>query len=339
MTPPYLSIIITARNDDHGGNFLTRLQIFVDSLIEQTNRFGLNSELIIVEWNPPRHNLKLAKVLIWPTENKFCKIRIIEVPPKIHRRYKHSKNLPLFQMVAKNVGVRRSKGQYILVTNADIVFSSELIKFFSRRKLDAKYMYRIDRSDVRCPLNSDYTLEELIKYFQKNIVRIYKRNGTVYKDKPNEYLSIKSLLSFYIKAKGIIKKDSSPILHTNASGDFTLMAKKVWWKLRGYPEFEMFSWKIDTLFCYTAFFSGTIEKVLKPPYKIFHMEHKIDSEWSPEIGFKKMFEKFHKLGVPVMTSRECYALVKKMKKMNKHIIFNSKNWGLSEESLVETPII
>ena len=50
---PYLSVVVTARNDDHGGNLLGRMQVFVDAWISQAKRHNLSSELIVVEWNPP----------------------------------------------------------------------------------------------------------------------------------------------------------------------------------------------------------------------------------------------------------------------------------------------
>ena len=50
---PYLSIIVVSRNDDHGGHLLGRMQMFTGDLLEQLEDNRLESELIIVEWNPP----------------------------------------------------------------------------------------------------------------------------------------------------------------------------------------------------------------------------------------------------------------------------------------------
>ena len=52
-TPPYLSLVVTTRNDDHGGNALGRMQAFVSGWIAQAKRYDIPSELIVVEWNPP----------------------------------------------------------------------------------------------------------------------------------------------------------------------------------------------------------------------------------------------------------------------------------------------
>jgi hypothetical protein len=75
-------------------------------------------------------------VLRWPADFGPCTVRFIEVPPEVHDRYRHAANLPLFQMIAKNAGIRRAQGRFILVTNADILFSEELAAFFGQRRLE-----------------------------------------------------------------------------------------------------------------------------------------------------------------------------------------------------------
>ena len=81
---PYLSIVATARNDNHGGNLLRRMQIFVDACINQCKRHNLASELVIVEWNPPADKPKLAEALRWPEDTGPCEVRIIEVLDEPH---------------------------------------------------------------------------------------------------------------------------------------------------------------------------------------------------------------------------------------------------------------
>src|SRR5579871_2270747 len=103
IEPPYLSVVATARNDDHGGNLLRRMQIFVDAWINQAKRHQLPCELILVEWNPPEDRERLATALRWPSETGPCQVRIIEVPAEVHARYRYASVLPLYQMIAKNV--------------------------------------------------------------------------------------------------------------------------------------------------------------------------------------------------------------------------------------------
>ncbi|MDB5305838.1 MAG: hypothetical protein JWO38_40, partial [Gemmataceae bacterium] len=63
---PYLSVVAAARNDDHGGNLLGRMQLFVNGLLEQCRRHRLPAELVLVEWNPPPDRPRLADALRWP---------------------------------------------------------------------------------------------------------------------------------------------------------------------------------------------------------------------------------------------------------------------------------
>jgi hypothetical protein len=56
---PYLSFVIAARNDDYGGNFLHRMQVFVNVLFWLWERHNLDAELVVVEWNPPKDRPRL----------------------------------------------------------------------------------------------------------------------------------------------------------------------------------------------------------------------------------------------------------------------------------------
>jgi hypothetical protein len=174
---PYLSVVVTARNDDHGGNLLRRMQVFVDAWINQSKRHNLPSELIVVEWNPPAERERLVTALRWPAETGPCQVRIIEVPAEVHSQYRHAAALPLYQMIAKNVGIRRARGEFILATNIDIVFSDELMEFLARRRLEQGKMYRIDRTDVMSDVPVEGTLDEQLAYCSNNLIRVFAREG------------------------------------------------------------------------------------------------------------------------------------------------------------------
>src|SRR5437763_8576922 len=100
---PLLSVVVTSRNDDHGGSLLRRMQTFVNALAGQCRRHGLAAELVVVEWNPPPGRPRLADALRWPAGPGPCAVRVVEVPAAVHRRLRHADALPLFQMIGKNV--------------------------------------------------------------------------------------------------------------------------------------------------------------------------------------------------------------------------------------------
>src|SRR5438270_12732264 len=141
---PYISLVVTARNDNHGGSLLSRMQAFVNGWIGQCKRHGLLSELIVVDWNPPQDRPPLMEALRWPEDTRPCDVRFIQVPLEIHSRFRHADVLPLYQMIAKNVGIRRARGQFILATNIDIIFSDELMQYLAQGRLQLGRMYRMD---------------------------------------------------------------------------------------------------------------------------------------------------------------------------------------------------
>ena len=111
---PYPSVVAAARNDDHGGNLPRLLQTFLNALVAQAHRHRVPVELVPVEWNPPPEKVPLAQALRWPADSAPRRVRIITVPPEVYLRRWLAEVLPLFQMIARNVGIRRAKGEFIL---------------------------------------------------------------------------------------------------------------------------------------------------------------------------------------------------------------------------------
>jgi hypothetical protein len=171
-------VVATSRNDDHGGDMLRRMQIFVSAWIEQCRRHKLASELVLVEWNPPAGRAPLSEALQWPTDPGPCTVRIVTVPEACHRRYRHSDALPLFQMIAKNVGIRRARAPFVLATNVDILFSDELVSYMAAGRLEKGRFYRIDRSDAMAGVPLEGGVVEQLEYCRSHLLRVNEREGT-----------------------------------------------------------------------------------------------------------------------------------------------------------------
>lgn len=174
---PYLSLVVAARNDDHGGNMLARMQGMLDSWIGPAERCGLPSEIVVVEWNPPADRPRLKDLLRWPLQPEYCQVRFIEVPAEVHARFKNAAAIPLHQMIAKNVGIRRAHGEFVLATNLDIIFSAQLMRFLAERRLETDVMYRIDRRDVAQAVSRYASLDELLSLCETNMLRVFAREG------------------------------------------------------------------------------------------------------------------------------------------------------------------
>jgi hypothetical protein len=329
---PKLSIVATTRNDDHGGNQLARTQLFINGLAEQALRFKLPIEVLLVEWNPPSDRGPLADALSWPGSEWFDP-SVITVGPELHRKLAHAEALPLFQMIAKNVGIRRASAPFVLATNIDILFSDELFKFFDDLKPGA--MYRVDRLDIvadldRKPLPSPAECRAL------PWARAHRQDGTHYPDgrRPPWYWVARSRVNR--TAWNVLHGGALPALHTQACGDFTLTTKEAWDAMRGYAEWPMYSWQIDGLPIFQAFAGGLEEVDLRPPMVTYHLEHGEGSGWSPE-GASRLFGRLDAAGIPYLTAARYDGLVREVLRDRPGFHpFNGPDWGMASADLPVT---
>lgn len=324
MKKPKISIVATCRNDNHGGDLLYRLQLFVSCLVDQCKRYKLNIELILVEWNPPANKPRLAEVLSWPKDFGPCIVRIIEVSEKTHKSFIYSEHLPLFQMIAKNVGIRRAKGQFILATNIDILFSDELIRFMSSIWLRKNRLYRVDRYDVPATIPIHLSVKEQLDYCRRNFLRVNGREES-YEYSTGQMIPI------------ISRGECNCRIHTNASGDFTLLDRDNWFKLRGYPEFETISTHIDSVFCSMAHHGPARQHLLKGNKVVYHIEHSRETGdtsklWGAE---SKNEDNKARKKVPKLANPQVVAWGNQMHREGRALIFNDENWGIAEEQFFE----
>ena len=142
----------------------------------------------------------------------------------------------------------------------------------------------------------------------------------------------------HVPASAVATRRTEPIgavhLHTNACGDFTLMAREHWFDLRGYPEFDMYSFHIDSILCYAAHHGGASEEILKEPMRIYHIEHGMGSGWTPE-GQARLFDRLRAKGISWIEYQELVVWAAQMRKLNSPFIFNRENWGLGDFELPE----
>ena len=63
MTNPYISVVVTTRNDNYGENMRRRLDMFVQGLDQCQQKYPGLFELVIVEWNPPKDQQSLSTII------------------------------------------------------------------------------------------------------------------------------------------------------------------------------------------------------------------------------------------------------------------------------------
>lgn len=343
---PYLSFVMISRNDDYGGNTLQRMQVSINGRLEQLEKYRIESELILMEWNPPPDRPLLKDVISWPENLQHCTIRIVEVPPDIHRRYEYSDRLNINAVVSINSGIRRARGQWVLPGNIDLLYSDELMRFIASKQLNRNERYRIDRTDVDRHVVQHKTLEEQLEYCKNNIIRVHGYDPSA-------------------RRKFERFRRPFPILHTNASGDFQLLSREWWHKLHGYNEIDIISAFADSILCYASYAAGVKEVVLKQPMRFYHIDHdnkfndrKLESPLPGEkillssaipAGLSKKLMSFYQRflfhtgyhfesridGIPTLPYLECIRMCQDMLSGKRPYIFNDENWGLGRESLEE----
>jgi len=350
---PYLSIVAASRNDDHGGDPLRRTQIFINCLARQATAHRLPVELILVDWNPVPDRPGLAGVLRLPAgTEEWCQARAITVPAALHARVKYADKLAFFQMIAKNAGIRRARGEFVLATNIDIIFSEELFRFLARRQLDQGKMYRTDRHDIQAGLSEHLTLAETLDYAWANPIRSHRRIGpkkllaALYPSPAHvrtctpDLDAVRRIGGFDVREQDgawlvhAERTTSIEHLHTNGCGDFKLISRQGWEAIRGYPEFEAFSFNIDSMGLVAAHYAGFEEVTLLPPCVCFHIEHSLGSGWTPE-GEKKLFARLRAANILNPEWPTLLPLVDQMRRERRTLDFNHPGWGLGDFDLPE----
>lgn len=136
---PRLSFVVTGRNDNYDGNFEERLII----ALEHNIRSLPTAEFIFVEWNPYLDRPLTSEKL----KDYFGdSIKCFVVHPKYHKYYCSIDEF--LEYPAKNVGVRRAKGEFIGCINSDIIFCPDLVESLND-SLSANILYRATRIDIR----------------------------------------------------------------------------------------------------------------------------------------------------------------------------------------------
>ena len=332
MNNPYLSIVFAARNDNYGGDFNQRLQNMLTWNIALLEEYAVPSEIILVNYNPLSENPPLSETMTWGKERKFVQVRIVTVPNEAHEQLVNPevrKTVPLFEFPAKNVGVRRAKGVFILCTNADIFFDPAIIRHIGERRLQSGAFYRTDRYDFKALKNIDLS-------DKKGHLRAMKRNVFRYYVKGGEY-SLRSPMPLSITAAGLhwftktriffesrlARRRADSLYHCHASGDFMLMHHSHWHALRGYPENTLISTHTDSMMVFKAATLPLQEKIL--PYAVYHQHHGRRYDFDAGMMNENMAMMYARMHNAAFT----------MLKNGKPLINNNNNWGLGGCKLEE----
>jgi hypothetical protein len=237
LMTPQLSIVLVGRNDDFGGDFNGRMFAAAEFNHYNLEAAGIPHEYVLVEWNPIPGKPYLAELvgrrLPWWHQRYV-------VDPAWHTRLSVNPKLVFMEFFAKNVGIRRASGRFILTTNTDIWLSREVTRTLPR--LRSHTLYRTIRVDLKRDVGYDGMTYEILEH-------------------PESFLRSNVLTRDY---------------YSNASGDFLLLDGETLRGLRGFNEvFRQAKIHKDSNFCVHALRRGVPVDVIG---QVYHLDH--ESSWN-----------------------------------------------------------
>jgi hypothetical protein len=319
---PKLSLIVTARNDDYGGNWVNRINAFIKVLIYQTNRLSLPCELVFVEYNPPADKKHIYEELTIEN-NTFLNIRFITVPNDFHQKLPDHEKVTVCEFIGKNIGMRRARGEWLVATNPDVLYGDDLFNFLASGKLDKNIFYRINRKDLSLiKVDPGMSAEEILKIAERNTIKVMYNNRTI-------YISWKEWFSALVHGRTLKilqrcpifnpltnKESDRDLLHENAAGDFLVLHREAVEAVRGYDQVTVGSGVLDGYILYVLYCKDYKQNIL--PYSLYHIYH-------------------HHKGVKYLASHLKFREdAKKMLATKTPYKINPVDWGFPAENFRET---
>jgi hypothetical protein len=241
-----ISAIIISRNDNYGGYLAERATYAINSAI------ATYDEVFYIDWNSENHSL------LYDIKNNLQlkgNLKHIVITPEIASIL--TNNDPQAQkcceVLARNIGIRRATGDYIVSTNIDIIHPKrEDIETIIKNSDDNTFI-TLSRREMTWDIIKEFHGGEL-KYDQWSELRDYIYiNSEERKD----------------EEKTMAGDDYSII---NCCGDFQLAPRHVWDGIRGFEEELIYPLFADTNVQKKAVMHGFgLKAIYNPP--MFHINH------------------------------------------------------------------
>lgn len=241
-----LSAVVVSRNDNYGGNLADRATYCLNSLIDTFD------EVFYIDWNSPTHSL------LYDIEDRLIKkgnLKHIVIPPDVASML--TNNDPQAQVccetLARNIGIRRATGDYIVSTNIDVIAP--------RRDHLEKAINELDK-------NTFYTISR--RHVEWKDIEEFHGGGRKFSDWENlrDHLIKNSEERKYDEK--VVDGDDYSII--NCCGDFQLAHKDIWNEIRGFEEELIYVLYSDTNVQKKAVKHGFDLKAIYSP-ALFHIFH------------------------------------------------------------------
>jgi hypothetical protein len=241
-----ITAVIVSRNDNYGGHLNERATYAINSAINTYD------EVIYVDWNSPTHSL------LWDIKDNLQlkgNLKHFVITPEI-ASYLTNNNPDVqkcCEVLARNIGIRRVTGDYIVSTNIDIIHP---------KREDIESIINDSDNNTMITLSRREVTWDIIKEFHGGEMKFQEW------DKLRDYIYANSEERIY-KEKTVTGDDYSLI---NCCGDFQIAPKHIWDEIKGFEEELIYPLFADTNVQKKAVKHGFgLKAIYNPP--MFHINH------------------------------------------------------------------
>ncbi|OHT16898.1 hypothetical protein TRFO_41447 [Tritrichomonas foetus] len=298
----YLSIIIVGRNDNYVGYNL-RLENFLISLSIIIETINIPFDLVLVDYNSIPQNPLLYDLLKVPSNLQKYIVSIV-CPNSFHKKYFDEKKFDFGEYIAKNIGIRRADGKFILQMNPDCILLISFFEICAFQMFNPNIFYRSPRYDLKEELRSEQ-IPKFLNFFDLNKSLLNFKNHWLNFSEDHTFLIQSSKDYKYISLWG--------------PGDFILLSKPMWYLIKGFYQFPM-NWGMDAI-CFYQLLQirpGFIQYSI--PIPVLHQFHQVGHKHRSR---SKAYQ------VPI-ANFICYGF----DNSSYNIHYNTQEWGFPSETFI-----
>jgi len=329
-------VLATQNSLDSAGQHL-RLSIFLKNLRDNVEKYPVLQtalEVIIIDFNSDMSMPAIDEMpsVTIPNMDHMPVVRVLRVPGRmvqvINQKLGAAFKAEYWEFYAKNIGVRRACGEYVLISNPDAFISSGLWGQLAQRPLNDTFYYRMGRMGTKQKMppealtwSSKKAEEFMFEHRDKAVACCSKPPVNYYVDNIADQAWFTTALQ-----PPFLKTDYPPgQMLFDAPGDFTMLSRTAWFTLRGYPEVPMPT-QLDDFIIAAARSIGLSAATFNAPAALYHLTH--DTNYGTY--WTLTYKYFRQTWDPWMQQVWNSAV-----NQGKFMPYNKEDWGLGDIPLPE----
>ena len=171
------------------------------------------------------------------------------------------------------------------------------------RRSPPRRFYRVDRRDLSEEIPGDLSLSRQLRFCSQHVAHVHAllwlvpSPGMPTAADASEMNTTAACTTRPVRSRWTDTLDARLILpadglHRNAAGDFFLMERGWWHRLRGYPELYTHA-HIDAILCWVASSAGVVQEILPSRCRLYHQAHHRTSHADfPQTDWRPWYQRY-----------------------------------------------